>query len=130
MTDPGYELQVAIVMALRAAGVAGGRVYDSVPQNAAMPYVNVGQIDVVDDGAECIDAVEVTVTIHTWSAAVGKPEAQAIQAHIRANLHEASLALATWALVDLRHRDSTTFSDPDNITTHGISIFRALIDPA
>lgn len=130
MTDPGLELQGAIVAALKAAEVCSARVYDRVPAAVQFPYVTIGEVQVIDDEAECIEAVEVFVTIHTWSRAVGKPEASAINAQIRAALHNANLPLSTWRLLEIRQRDARTFTDGDGITTHGISVFRALIDPA
>ena len=130
MTDPGLELQGAIVAALKAADVCAGRVYDHVPAGAQFPYVNIGEVQVNDDEAECIESVEVFVTLHTWSRSVGKPEASAINAQVRAALHNANLTLSTWRFLEIRQRDARTFTDGDGITTHGISVFRALVDPA
>lgn len=129
--DAGTEMQRAIVARLTARAVAGGRIYDRPPQHVVFPYVTVGEVQVVDDEAEGIEAVEVFVTLHTWSRAEtfgGKPEAMAVQGAMRKALHKADLALDGFALVEIRHRDSRSFVDPDGITTHGVCSYRALID--
>lgn len=130
MTDPGLELQGAIVAALHAAGVAGGRVYDEVPQAAAFPYVSIGEMQVVDDDAEMVGGAEVYATLHVWSRAPGKPEASALAAAVRAALHEQDLRLPFWRLVEIRHQSTRIMADPDGKTTHGVLTFRALADPA
>lgn len=133
MSDVASEMQAAVVAALKAAGVAGGRIYDRVPPNAAFPYVAIGEIQIVDDGADCIEAVEVFVTLHVWSRsedAVGKPETHRLQGAIRNALHRTDPALATWRLVEMTVRDQRQMDDPDGVTVHGITTLRALVDPA
>lgn len=136
MSDPGLALQGAIDAALKSApsvtALVADRSFDRVPASAAFPHIEYGEIQVVDDGADCLEwAVEVYATIHVWSRAVGKVEAQQIAGAVRDTLHNAALTLATgWALVEIVHRDTRIFIDADGLTTHGVVTFRALIDPA
>lgn len=129
--DPGTDIQSAIVGALRAASIAGGRVYDRAPQSVTYPFVSVGEVQIIDDDTEDKESVEAFVTVHTWSqnqSAGGKPEAMAIQRLIREALHQVDLQTTTWDLLEIRHRDSRTFLDQDGITVHGVCTYRALMD--
>lgn len=129
--DPGTDLQAAIVTALKAAAVAGGRVYDRVPQGATFPLITIGEVQVIDDDTEGHEAVEAFVTVHTWSqqsAPGGKPETMGLQRAIRVALHDVDLALTSWRLVEIRHRDSRAFLDADGITVHGVCTYRAMLD--
>lgn len=130
MTDPGIELQGAIVAALTAASVAGGRVFDQVPQAADYPFISIGEMQVNDDDAENVGGVEVYATLHVWSRATGKPEASRLAAAVRGAIHEQDLRLPFWRLVEIRHQSTRLMTDPDGKTTHGVMTFRALADPA
>lgn len=135
MTDPGLALQGALVATLRGdsavAAMVAQRVYDQAPDNVAYPYIGIGEIQTIDDGAGCIeDAVEIFVTLHVWSRAVGRPEAHRIGGAVRAALHLADLNLgADLDLVELQYRDTRVFTDADGRTAHGVLTFRALVDP-
>lgn len=129
--DAANEMQRAIVGRLKAKLVAGGRVYDRPPQSVTFPYVHVGEVQVIDDEAEGVEAFEVFATLHTWSQNAsfgGKPEAMAIQAAMRAALHSADLALVGGSLIEIRHRDSRAFIEGDGITVHGVCTYRALVE--
>ena len=131
MTDATLSLQQAIVATLNAAPLGlSGRVHDRIPSVAVFPYVQIAEGQTLDDGAECIDAVEVYLDLHVWSRASGAVECRSLAGRIRAALHSAPLALqGPWRLVDLRH-DSTRFmNDPDGISSHAVVTFRALMDP-
>lgn len=119
--------------ALRSERVCDGRIYDLAPPNAGFPHIEFGDTQTVDDGAECLDSVEVTQTIDIWSRsreAAGRSEAVALCAVVRAILHQADLVPSTWRLVEIRHRDSRVFLDADGLTWHGVVTFRAKLDPA
>lgn len=130
MTDPGLELQGAIVAALKGASVADKRIYDQVPQSTDFPYVSIGEMQVIDDDAEYVGGVEVYATLHVWSRTAGKPEAANIAAAVRCAIHEQELRLPFWRLVEIRHQSTRLMNDPDGKTTHGVMTFRALADPA
>jgi hypothetical protein len=67
---PGYNsLQLAIYNALSGAGVA--TVYDEVPENAATPYLTIGETSSINEGSKKCNADEIIETIHIWSEAKG-----------------------------------------------------------
>jgi hypothetical protein len=132
---PGLALQGAINTTLRAAtavtALVGTRIYDRVPQGVAFPFIQLGDVQGIDDGHDCGDAAEeVFLDVHVWSRAVGKVEAQTITASVKAALHKHPPALATgWRCVELMVRDTRTVTDTDVNTTHVVMNVRALIDP-
>jgi hypothetical protein len=132
MSDPALAIQKTYVARLKAAVPAvAGRVHDEAPQTVAFPYLQVGDIQTLEDGADCLDAVECFVTLHVWSRAVGSVEARQIAGHVRAALHEWLPALDAdgFRCVEAMHRDTRVMRDPDGKTTHGVLTFRLLVDP-
>jgi hypothetical protein len=131
MADASLALQKALAARLAAQCPAlGGRVFDAVPQKVAHPYLAIGETQVIDDGADCIDGLEIFVTLHVWSRAVGAVEARGLCESVR-------LALRGWSpdlsesgcdCVDLSWRDARVMRDPDGLTTHGIVTLKALVD--
>lgn len=132
MSDPSLALQGAINVRLRAEiSAIGGRVFDEVPADVAFPYVELGEFHTVDDGAQCLDAVEVFATLHVWSRAAGQVEAKQIGGAVRGAVHEADLDLgAAWQFLEIAHQDTRYLKDPDGRTSHGVLTFRALVAAA
>lgn len=130
MSDPSLPLQGAYVARLRSQiSDVSNRVYDSIPVDAVFPYLNIGDIQTISDGADCLDSTEVFVTLHIWSRAKGQVEARRLSAVVRTALHEWLPELEGFRVVEHEHRDTRTLDDPDGITSHAVLTFRALIDP-
>lgn len=126
-------LQKAIVGRLKGdaplTALISGRVYDRVPAGAALPYVHIRSIQVVDDGAECIDGAEVFIDLDVWSNAVGKVEASRAAGAVRKALHEAALPLdEPYALTEIAHRDTDVGDGGDELLTRARMTFRALAE--
>ena len=138
MADPSLALQGAINTRLRAQVPAvGNRVLDHVKSDVAFPYIELGEFQTVDDGAQCHDGVEVYATIHVWSrpkdgvTAPGQVEAKTIAGTVRGALHEAELNLgAAWQFLEIAHQDTRYLKDPDGLTSHAVLTFRALVAAA
>lgn len=139
MTASMLPLQAAILSALTAALDGSGSppnsptgatvpVYDDVPQNAAFPYVELGDdTQALDWSAVAHEGEEISFTIHTWSRYRGKKEALQIMGAVKAALQNAKLSVTGWHLAGLRLDYSTIFTDADGKTRHGVSRFRALL---
>lgn len=127
MADPSLALQGAINTRLRSqvSGVSN-RVFDRVPADVVFPYIELGEFQTLDDGAQCHDGQEVYVTLHVWSRAVGQVEVKTIGAAVRGALHEAELTLAGWQFLEIAHQDTRYLKDPDGLTSHAVLTFRAL----
>ncbi|MFC4172639.1 DUF3168 domain-containing protein [Microvirga sp. GCM10011540] len=128
-------LQKAIVGKLKGdaalSAIIEGRVYDRVPAGASLPYVNIRNIQAVDDGAECIDGHEVFIDLDVWSNAVGKVEASRAASAVRAALSLVPLALdEPYALTEIGHRDTNIGDGGDGLLTRARMTFRALVESA
>ena len=137
MADPALALQGAINLRLRAEiGTLDGRVYDRVPAGATMPYLEIGEFQTLDEGAQCLEAFEVVVSLHVWSrpgagADPGQASGKAIASAVHSALHEAELDLgASWQFLEIAHEDTRHLKDPDGVTSQSVLTFRALVAAA
>lgn len=132
MANPELELQGEIVKRLKAdpvvAALVNGRVYDSVPQSAAFPYVSLGPCQTIDARADCITGYEIFQQLDAWSRAVGYPEVKKIQDAVRFALDDAPIDLPTNGLVFIEYEDANTTRDPDGLTSHSVMSFRASVE--
>ncbi len=126
-----WELQKAIharldeTPALKAIADA---VYDHVPQDAAFPYVVVGE-DLatpahVDDSLD----TDHMATIHTWSRYRGRAETKQLQQTVYNALHRKPLTVENANYVDCNIESEENFLDDDGLTRHGVQRFRFFLD--
>jgi len=126
----GAQVQKAIYDALKVApAIAGGRVYDTVPEAPTYPYVTIGEEQIVGDGNSCGDGWEVFADVHVWSRAPGFPEAKGIAASVVERV-TAITAVAGFAVIDAELQDTRALRDPDGLTSHIVCSFRFIIDQA
>jgi hypothetical protein len=130
VADPSLALQGAVYSRLKAdCPSVAGRVYDRPPQAVAFPYIGLGESQTVDDSVDCIDGVEIFLTLHAWSRVGGQVEVKTVASEIRSSLHEAELDLGpAWQFHLIEHRSTNVMNDPDGVTTHAVITLRALID--
>ena len=112
--------------ALTALGV--GDILDHATQDAAFPYVVIG-----DDTSNPMDThgtvgSDNTVTIHTWSRYRGRKETKEIQREIYNALHRHALVVSGVDTVDCQWEFGESFLDEDGLTRHGVQRFRVLLD--
>lgn len=134
MPAAGNALQKALYATLTAnAGVTsalgGARVYDDVPSRTEFPYITFGQSTARDWSTGTEPGREHTITLHVWSRARGRKEADDVMAAAEAALHDAALTLDGHRLINLRHEFSDARRDPDGETVHGIARYRAVTEP-
>lgn len=132
MTSPSLELQKALYDRLKAypalSSAINGRVYDTVPEGAAFPYVTFGTFDELSDDAECITGFEITIQLDVWSRTPGFPECRRIGDLVRRAVLSAEIELPDNRLVSISHRQTMTMRDPDGLTSHGIVNFVAFVE--
>ena len=131
--EPSLELQRVIVATLKADAAVNaliaGRVYDRVPSPATFPYVVVGDDQVSQAHAQCLEgSTEVFSSLHAWSREVGKVEAKKIAGAVVTALNGAPLALTGYRLVLIEHDNTQHLGDPDGITSHSVIVFHAFVD--
>jgi hypothetical protein len=125
MSDPSFELQKALVAALKADGAlppATG-VYDSVKPNVPFPYVTLGPCQVMPMKADCIDGADVYSQIDVWSQSVGYPEAKRIAKAVVAALDDRDLAIDGHRTVLFEHQSTNYLREPDGKTSHAAIVF-------
>lgn len=118
MSDPALAIQAAIVALLKATATeAGSRVYDSVPEHYALPYVTIGPTESAPTDEDCFDATESFVQIDVWSGEVGFPQVKRIASALRAVLHEQPLTMAGHVCDRMHVRQIAYSRDPDGLTS-------------
>ena len=134
MPSANAALQAAIFATLAGdpgltALVGPPRIFDDVPQDAPFPYISFGVSIDRDWSTSTEPGDEHLATLHVWSRARGRREADAILGALRAALHDRALTLDGHRLVNLRHEFSEARADPDSDTYHGIFRLRAVTEP-
>lgn len=109
-------------------------VYDLVPQNQVYPYVVIGestekQSDVLNSNQNPRGFL-VTTTLHIWSQYSGFKEALQIKRRIYELLHrnETAIALNGFTCTWIMHDFSTSLRDPDGLTRHVPTRYRAFFE--
>lgn len=134
-----WELQQAILdrlegfsalTALLASDPRASRpaIYDHVPQDAAFPYVVVGDTTALEWDTDTSTGHEHTVTLHAWSEYRGRKEVKQIQGELYNALHRHDLSITGEHTVTCEHEYAESLLDPDGITRHGVARFRVLTE--
>ena len=91
--SPEVGLRKALVTLWRddpvVAALIGARVFDEIPTGAAFPYVQLGEMQSIDQDVGCGRRIEVYQDVHVWSRATGFPETLNIMAALRRSLADA-----------------------------------------
>jgi hypothetical protein len=135
MASAAQALQEAIFTQLAGdaattAALGGARIYDDVPSRTEFPFMTFGQSTERDWSTGTDAGYEHLVTLHVWSRARGRKEAQTVIAAARDALHDQALTLAEHRLINLRHEYSEARRDTDGETVHAIARFRAVTEVA
>lgn len=127
----GSQPQKAIVDSLRTAALAvGQRVYDGVPGDAVLPYVQVADPQTVDTSDQCHDLFEFFINVHVWSEIQGSSvEAQNIGEAIRKRLTGEDLQIEDYAVIFLKFESANLLREEDRVTIHVVLTFRLLLQP-
>ncbi len=134
MASASFALQAAMFSKLSSdaavtAALGGPRIYDEVPVRGQFPYMTFGLTTERDWSTGTDPGHEHVVTLHVWSRARGRMEADAVLSAAQAALHDQSLVLSGHRLVNLRHEFSDARREPDGETYQGIARFRAVTEP-
>lgn len=121
-----WALQQAIYT--RLSDQLSVEVYDHVPQDAAYPYVTIGEGTESEWDTDDSLGIDATINIHVWSRYRGRKEVKQLQDQIYAALHRYDLPVsgADTVLVNFEFADS--FVDPDGLTRHGVQRFRIITE--
>jgi hypothetical protein len=139
MPDPAAAFHTAQDEALRgsqelAALWPGGvvRLYSVVPQNAPLPFLRVGDDQIIDDGDQCATSSEIFSTVHLWtkpdppSAQLGRRIAGVLRTVLVA-LDLTDFDTEVQVFVDARHMTDADGSSHAVLTFH---YFTTALSPA
>lgn len=123
-----FALQKDVVVALRTA-LAPVKVYDAVPQNAALPYVVVdSQLAVPTDAVADLHE-RVTIYLSLWSDATSQAGVLALMAQIKTALHNTKPTLESGSCTILRVMRESTARDVDRKTFIGYVTLEGHVTP-
>ena len=105
----------------------GAAVYDEVPEGSAYPYVNIGEETATAFDTKDLAGSQITINLHVWSQYKGSKEAKNIMDRVHTLLHDTSLSVTGFNLINLRFEFADILRDPDGITRHGVMRFRAVM---
>lgn len=132
MASANDELQAAIFAHLEAdqtiQALVGGRIFDRVPADAQLPYVQFSKCNGNREHMSCVKSWTLFPDIDVWSSDVGFSEANRIMAAVAESLDGAPLVLETMRLVLIVEYKTDVFRDADGLTSHGIVTFKAIVE--
>ena len=130
MADAAFAVQTAIHARLTGDATLMATldaVHDQVPENAAFPYLTIGEDTASDFGTKTEQGQSLTLSLHAWSRAHGRRQVKDILARVHALLHEQALTVAGFTHVMTRFEFTQTFRDPDGLTQHGVARYRVVV---
>lgn len=138
MSDPSFAVQKAIFAALGPYGTnasalkstsLGCKVLDYLPDNEAMPYVTIGEDQVIGERVLNTPWSDVHVTVHVWSQAKGAVEIKGLAAQVRSAL-DRELSLDGHTCYVGRHVSTQTMVEADNCIRHAVIMFEYRTEPS
>lgn len=125
----GFENALQAAIYTRLSGYAGmPTVYDDVPENAAYPYIAIGEDTFVPWDTDDSVGTECTITLHVWSTARGKREAKAILGLMYDALHRYNLQVEGYEMLTLEFDFADVILDADGLTRHGVARYRTFLE--
>ncbi|HEY1878427.1 MAG TPA: DUF3168 domain-containing protein [Caulobacteraceae bacterium] len=129
MADPAAAFHAAQDAALRGStplqALFGGvvRLYSVVPENAPLPFIRIGDDQIIEDSTDCASASDIFAAVHVWT----KPDPPGVQLGrvisgvIRDTL-TTDLIITGWDTVLALFVDTRHLTDPDG-SSHAVMMF-------
>lgn len=133
MESASLALRKAVIARLAGdaavvAALGGARIYDDVPTRSEFPYLTLASSSERDWSTGGDVGFEHALTLHVWSRAAGRKQAETAMAAALTALHDQPLSLTGHRLINLRHEFSDARRDADGETVHGAVRFRAVTE--
>lgn len=132
LTDPSADIQTAIGKLLlgsaEVASLVGERVFDRIPNVPEFPYITIGSAQVIPELAECTDATESHITVHTWERFKTFSAVKRLGKIVIKLLHDADLPISDGVVQSMLLETAQYLRDPDGLTSHGVLTFQVLTD--
>ena len=124
MADPSFALQVALFARLESE--VSCPIYDSVPMNAAFPYVSLDS-EVSNNNDPLASRRDIRFFyLSVWSDFRGQEEVKRLMAEIDAATHERPLPLSAGRVVSIRVERKQANREPDGVTYQGSVTLRII----
>ncbi|MEM9359863.1 MAG: DUF3168 domain-containing protein, partial [Pseudomonadota bacterium] len=108
--------------------LGGQHVFDHVPRGTVLPYITFGPSSERDWSTSDDIAHELQISLHVWTEALGRSQAEEIMTVTRTLLHDQTLAVSGFRLINLRHEDSALKRVSDGDTLQGTIRLRAVLE--
>lgn len=132
LTDPSGDIRAAIEARLKAstviAEVIGDRIYDRVPPAPSYPLLTFGNIQMLPESADGVDAAETAVTLHVWDQFKQIDKSRKVGAAVIDALHDEALSTTDSGTQSVLLESANYLRDPDGITNHAVLTFSVLTD--
>lgn len=132
LTDPAGPLRDAIEAKLKAStaltDIIGDRVYDRIPPAPNYPLVTIGNMQVLPESGDGIDAAETVVTIHVWDQFKQADKSRRVGGAVVNALHDEELQTVGSGAQSVLLESANYLRDPDGITNHAVLTFSILTD--
>jgi hypothetical protein len=103
------------------------RLYDHVPEDAAFPYVELGEVNARRFDSQSRSGLDCTLTLNVWSRYRGRREVKQILDATYGALHDGALSIAGNAHVLTSFQSAETRRDADGLTYHGVARYRVIV---
>ncbi len=128
-----WALQQAVFAALAASAavqsLVANRIFDAVPQTAALPYIVLGEAGERSNATATEAGTSHMLSLHIWSRSGGTREIKEIVGAVRLCLDGAALSLSGHTLVDLAFTSADYSRQSDGKTYRAMLRFTALTEP-
>ena len=120
-----FDLQTAVYSLLSGDSTLDGlvgnnRIYDSVPQNSAYPYVVIGLETSSNIGTKTLDGNIYSLDIDVWSQYRGQKQIKQVMERLYELLNDATISVSGASSIMSYVRNTSTFVEVDGITRHGL----------
>lgn len=130
MSLGSFALQTAVYSTLNGdsnlTSTLGASIFDDVPEDSGFPYIQIGADTINEYGTKDVDGASTSLTLHVWSQYKGSLQTKNIMDRIHSLLHDASISVTGYNLINIRFEFGDILRDPDGVTRHGIIRFRAI----
>lgn len=126
-----FAFQTAVFNALNndsnLTETLGATIVDDVPHGTAFPFITMGDARSSEYDTKTDVGGDITLELHFWSQYKGSKEVKQMMDRCHSLLHNSSLSVTGFNLINLRFEFSDIMRDPDGITRHGVMRYRAII---
>lgn len=120
------ELPIALYNHL-SAEITEYPIFDGAPQDQEMPFIDLGESTMTEYNSDGRDGFNALITIHAWSAHMGRYQAKQMLDKLYQALHRAELSVTGYNCLGADYVTQDVIKDADGITTHGVIQFRIIL---